>query len=305
MALYADVDFTIATMSTKRDDDADLRGKVRRALMTVSRRVDGLFPLHGKQKRPYFEPYKEQRAYPVRRIDVNSLNGTFSFGDPLFELTAITQGALGNQITLTLGTDVELFPPIKSPSHMLRMLNAGRTWYDACGTGIYSPPYIYIDGIWGMHRDYASAWVEADHLTAAIDATTPTIPVDDADGADEFGFIPRFSEGMLLKVVTDDVEEYMEVIGTDTYDQNPTNNLTARRGVNGTTAIPHDNDAPVYVWRIDDALRRVIARQAALLYARRGAYTTVESTPAGGEVRYPVDMLVELKAELEEFAYGN
>ena len=97
-------------------------------------------------------------------------------------------------------------------------------------------------------------------------------------------------------------DEYMEVI-TDTSDQLAANVITVRRGVNGSTAATHLNGATVSIWRQPEDLRRAVARQAAMLHARRGSYTTMEVTALGAEMRYPADLLSEFKAELQAITW--
>jgi hypothetical protein len=140
-----------------------------------------------------------------------------------------------------------------------------------------------VNGVWGYHRAYARAWLAVDTLAAAIVTTTATtFTVVDVGGADVYGFTPRISAGNLVKIDN----EIMEVIATTI----ATNIVTVRRGVNGTTAAAHIIAAPVSTWQTDDNIRRATARQAGMLYARRGAYEQQTITDVG-VITYPADCL--------------
>jgi hypothetical protein len=93
------------------------------------------------------------------------------------------------------------------------------------------------------------------------------------------------------------VPEYLEVVSTHL----STNTVTVRRGMNGTAADGHSEDTPVYRWNVEDPVKTAVARQAGLMYARRGAYTTVE-VQGMSEIRYPNDWLREVVDMLAEYA---
>ena len=114
------------------------------------------------------------------------------------------------------------------------------------------------------------------------------------DGANPRGYSPRISAGNLLLI--DD--EYLEVTATNT----TTNVVTVIRGANGSTAATHLIAAPVSVWQVEDNIKRVTARQAGLLYARRGAFETANITEIG-IIQYPVDLLAELRGVLQGYSY--
>lgn len=259
-----------------------------RAIRTVSRRVDREFAA----KRPLFAPVIEARKVRVDGYHVNSWDNTLRLDGSLLALTAATVGSTA----LVVGTNVSGYPDVDMPPFpYLRLTQCGsRGWYYTDCADCSAPLYATITGIWGVHRDYANAWQLADTLSAGINASVTTLTVADIDGADVYGVTPRISAGNLLKI--DD--EFLEVIATST----ATNAATVRRGVNGSTAAAHALSAPVYVWQIEEPIRAVVARQAAMIYARKGAFTTVEISGMS-EVRYPADLLPELRAVLQEYAY--
>ena len=262
--------------------------RAQRAARAISRRVDRMFAA----KRPVFAPFYETRSFFVRGDHVNSWENLFDFGKSLLALTAVSLGTT----VLALATQVEAYSADGlSPYHLLHLLDTSLTWYNACGLTLPAPLRVAITGWWGVHRDYTHAWQAVDALAAAIlTSTATTLTVADVDGVDYYGIAPRISAGSLLRI--DD--ELLEVTATDT----GSNIVTVIRGVNGSTADTHVLGAVVEGFAVEDPIRRVVARQAGLLYARAGAFTSVEVSGMGTEVRYPNDLLGELRGVVNEYA---
>lgn len=261
--------------------------KLLRHLRNISARVDRL----KQSRRPFFLPYLESRSWRVDRNNVNYYDNLLTFPDPLLALTAVDVAGT----TLTVGTTVEAWPPLDSPYRQLRIIGFDSVWYTYY-TDDGEPPMVTIAGQWGFHRDYAHAWVLADTVenAAGIDADDTSITVNDADGTDGYGFAPRFSAGAFIKVGS----EYMWVTATDT----ATNALTVIRGVHGSTAAVHAKEDAIYGWQVEDDIRRVVARQAAFMYARMGAFESSSVTDIG-VINYPSDLLAELRATVGGYAY--
>lgn len=289
MTNYCPVDQAIAVMGSAQQTDkprAFDRRMVYQNVRVASRRIDQLF----HSRRPLFAPYIETRKFALDGTAVNSRMGTFHFSDWLLALNG-TVSINGTSIAA-----LELYPDADMPPvHQLRLTGDCADWYSqvcACGT----PLQVSVPGVWGFHSDYGEAWLAVDALAAAItDAAATTLTVADVDGADVFGITPRFSEGSLIRVDS----EYMEVTAVAP----STNTLTVRRGVNGSTAATHLIGAAVSTWQVEAPVQRAVARQAGLMYARFGAYTTVETTEYG-EVRYPADWLQEVMATMQAYAYS-
>jgi len=247
----------------------------------VSARIDLLMSTNT----PYFQPYTDALEFEVVAQRVDSGRNAFILppGSPLLALTSV----LLNGAAVTASAH----PATRSPISMIRRTDGG-SWYE---NGTDDPPTVVITGVWGYHRRYAQAWSVVDALAAAVISTTATtITVADVDGDDEYGFNPRISAGNLAKV--DD--EIMEVISTNT----ATNVVTVRRGQNGTTAATHLIAATVSVFRPEEPIRRVTARQAGMWYARMGAYEQQTITDVG-VVTYPADLLSELRGVLQGYQY--
>ena len=234
----------------------------------------------------YFAPWTEAREYEVRFDNIDSGRNVFILpsGETLLALTSVSLN--GSAVTASA------YPATRNPIKMIRRTDGG-SWYE---NGTDDPPTVVITGVWGYHKAYARAWAQVDALAAAIVSTSATtLTVADVDGGDLNGFTPRISAGNLIRI--DD--ELLEVTATNT----STNVVTVRRGANGTTAATHLIAAPVSTWQTDENVRRVTARQAGLLYARRGAYEQQTITDVG-VVTYPADLLSELRGVLQGFQFA-
>lgn len=285
MALYATLAEAKEQLAANATADDN---KLLRQLRTASRRLDREFGA----KRPLFEPYVETRRVYVTGDTVNSAQNTLALPGGLLELTGVTLGGSA----LVVGTHVLAYPDASMPPFpFLRLATTltGQGWYDYCASD-GAPLAAVITGIWGVHRDYGTAWTPVDALAAGINASVVSLTVADVDGAGLYGVTPRISPGNLLKIES----EFLEVTATDTN----ANTATVIRGANGSTAATHSMGASVSVWQVEEPVRMVVARQAGLMLSRLGAYTTVEINGMS-EVRYPPDLLTELRGILREYAY--
>lgn len=269
---------------TTVDDD-----KLLRHIRVVSRRIDTLMaPRSGL---PLFEPYYEQRAIPLSAQNINSNLNAFYFRAPLLALSSLAVN------TVDVTASAEAYPLGVTPIRALRFVSGAYNWYQFCNGA--NPSYIYITGTWGIRVRYESAWVAYDTVQ-----TNPMAPGDssfvvaDVDGDDPYGIAPRFSPGQLVRIGSG--TEMMLVASTNT----ATNAVSVQRQVNGTSLPAGDYAAgsTVYVFQPEDPIRRVVARQAALMVSRQGAFQ-VESLDGVGVITYPQDLLVELKDTLTEYMY--
>ena len=259
-----------------------LADKVRIA----SRRADAMF----RSRRPFFAPYSETREWLVEPSRINSGLRLFHFDTSLLALSTVVVGTT----TLAVGTTVEAWRRSPDrPFKAIRLMSSGNNWYQYCNND--DPVLVTIGGFWGYHPDWANAWDSVDTVQEdPLSAVATTLTVTDVDGADGWGFTPRFSRGSLLRIES----EYLEVTALP----NEANTLTVIRGVNGTTAAAHVQNTAVEVFRVHDPVRRAVARQAAFLYARRGAYES-SSVSDLGVVNFPSDLLAEFRHIMMELAY--
>lgn len=260
---------------------------LRRAIFQASRRID--LELSAPSRAPVFAPFIETRKYV---LDVNRVNSAINAFWTYSRILAVSSVLID---TTDVTSDIEIYPayPDAGWNKALRLTTRSRDWYRYCTTSILDPLIVTVTGTWGYSSDYANAWQTADALAADIDDSVTAITVADADGTDWRGFTPRFSPGAFIRIGT----EFMHVDAVDT----STNTLTVRRGANGSTAAAHTAGDDIDVYVVEDDINRITARHAATLYARRGAFDNV-SIPSVGDVPYPSDLLLEMKAVLSRYA---
>lgn len=253
----------------------------------VSRRIDLL--MTGRSTWYYFAPTLASRQLLIDGSRVNSRNNTFLLDSPLLAYSALTAGGTA------VYANSEGFPQGATPYTLLRMTASGSAWYTYLCSTDGNPAYAVITGIWGYHSDYANAWLQVDTLAAQLTSGVDYMTVGNVDGDDDYRLAPRFSAGNLLKIE----DEYLLVTDTDP----ATNKVYLKRPANGTTEATHAISTPIYRWETEEPIRRVAARQAAMLYARIGAFQS-KSFDGVSEMTYPQDLLKELGATLQEYMYG-
>lgn len=286
MTLYASVEFTKSIMGSAAvtGTQATIQDpKVYQLVKQVSARVDKEF----QQRRPLFAPYNETRIFPLSGMRVNSWDSTFRIDGYLLELTSTS--VMGNAVTAVEGYPDSSMPPFP----FLRLTDCCQGWYDFCAD-CGTARQVSVTGVWGLHSDYARAWLAVDTLSANMTDSATTLTVGNPAGADVYRQPYRISAGHLLKIDS----EYMDVVDVSS------TTLAVIRGANGTTAAAHTAGASVYRWEVMPEVQYAVARQAGLLYSRLGAYVTTEISPVGAEVRYPNDWLSEVKGVMQEFVYG-
>lgn len=261
--------------------------QVMGAIRQVSRRIDLI--MGGRSTRPYFAPYIETRTIPINAGTINSRRNTLQLpgGLPLLALTAAS--ADGTVITST----AEGYPHGALWYRQVRINSGGDGWY--CYVNSCDYPDATITGVWGYHSDYANAWMNSGYtLSADITDSATSFTVSNIDGDDPYGFKPVFSRGQLVRFGTG--TDYGII--TDTNEN--TNVATMVRGVLGGTGAAQTSGTAIYIWQTEEPIRRITARQASFLLARRGAFES--STFDGvGTVQYPSDLLGELATVLQDY----
>lgn len=259
-------------------------------LNTVTRRMLGMAAFG-------FEPELKTVHYEVLRDCVDSNRRTLRLDDALLELVSVT----ANDVALALTTRVMAYPTYRVPFDTLRLVSTADDWYSVNSPSDW-PQIVKVTAYYGMHTDYSHAWYAADAVANAggISAAATSLTVADADGTGRDGETPRFSAGNLIRIGS----EFMRVIASGADLDTPTNILTIRRAENGTTAAAHALGATVSVWYPEQDIRHVVARQAALLYARRGAFEQ-QAILGDGVYTYPPDLLPELRNVVSSFNYAT
>lgn len=282
----------------RRELNADLTIEDKDVMYLIrqfSSRIDRMFK---QRNASFFAPSLETRTVQLTPDNINSVEGTLTLKTPqngTSSLLALT-GVLINTTSLTVGTNVNPYPTPIPPYFQIQLIGGCcNTWYTYTWcNGVRGPTAANITGIWGYNADYQSAWLSVDTLAAAITTTTATtFTVADVDGDDPNGESPRISAGNLIQIDS----EWMNVISTVV----ATNTVTVVRGVNGSVAATHLIAAPVSVWQTDLSVRRLVARQVAAIYARKGAFETVRISEIG-IVSFPPDLMTEVNDLLLMFA---
>lgn len=247
--------------------------KLLRHIYEVSRRVDSTM---GNSRVEWFAPWYDTRKVPVNGARVNSTLDVFNLPWNLLELETVLL-----HTTDITGT-TQVYPAYPSPYWGLQRTGIGQGWYSPASNR--PPTYVTVTGVFGWHSDYSRAWETVTTMSASINASVTTFDV--VDGT-------TLQPGALIRLE----DEYMVVTAI------ATNTLTVKRGANGTTAAAHDGTGTpldVDLYHVEDAIQRVVYRQAAMLYARRGAFQQAEIDGLGA-TSYPQDLLQELRAVLTEY----
>lgn len=173
--------------------------------------------------------------------------------DDLLVLTALT----GNDGHTYAVDDVLLFGGADEPAGILVLTDGTTfTWAD---TPVLA---ISVTGTWGWHDQWSLAWRSSGDVVkdAALSASATTITVGDAAGTDAENESPRFQVGHLLKI--DD--EYLRIVAITLNTGDDT--LTVLRGVNGTTAATHAQNAAICTYQPAADVKQLNLRWAAWLY---------------------------------------
>jgi len=257
-------------------------------IRTVSRRID-TFGYN-------FEPRYYTKEITATPRNVNNNNGVLTLGDFLLEPISISS----NGVTLTYGTDVLNYPNDgEYPIQQLRIANPRsgpiRSWYpyqNVANCNAYET--VSITGFWGMREYYnTDGFIASEQTSPVMTDTQTSIITSGIWGVDAYGATPLFSPGNLIRIDN----ELMDITAADA----TTKSLTLRRGIRGSTAAAHTVGSVISLWYPEDDIANAATRQAALLYARRGAYQQVTTYPDGVSVSYPSDLLAEIRATIQRF----
>ncbi len=276
------------------------------AIDYVTRRID-------QETQNTFEPYKDIRYFDADRDYVDFYLNQLLLDRPLLE--AIEVKVLnhpliewdGDPVTYN-ASDYFLSRRNLSPYYVLQGIPYIQPWN----------PYLYgsslnfvqaflqcisVSGIWGFRQQYTrEGWKSSGDVvqTGGIDATQTVIPVSDINGVQYNNQSPRFSQGQLLKITTDLIEEYIQVVDTNLVDET----ITVIRGVRGTDAAIHDEADDIKIWYPQPEIARCTTRWVVYLYQRRAVYDKVQlQMGSGGQysVTFPPDIPDECQNILELF----
>lgn len=200
-----------------------------------------------------------RRFVPVRETRYFDMPGGAEIeleDNDLLEVTTVTNG----EGTAIAGTAYRLHPYNVTPYYKLELkYSSGIVWLpDSSGEW---QRVIAVAGVWGYHRDYASAWLD----------TTATLSVAiTVAGSTSFTCTTgKIKAGQLLKI--DSEYFYASSVATGA-----TDTVTCVPAVNGSTAATHLISAPIYRWYYPEIEK--VCRQAV------NAYERLKNNPVGETV---------------------
>jgi len=264
-ATISDVQRYAALTSTQvSSDSALIRSMLRSASMYIDRR-----------RRCDVRRETRRYDYPVRRANpfgaysaewiVDQMNAATDIGAGLLRLDddmlEIEQVINGDGQTIS-SSDYLLEPANLYPKNGVRLINSER-WLT--GDGGRREQVIQITGLWGYAPRYDMAWansLDSVQNDDGIGASETTIDVTDVDGVAEDG-LPRFEIGMLARIGN----ELLDVTNVNATE----NQLTVRRGANGSVASAHDHDAEIHLYRPDPQVNMACVRLATWRYRQKDA----------------------------------
>jgi hypothetical protein len=234
----------------------------------------------------FFAPTVKTDYYDSLGHHIDDTYGLLHLRVPLLEVTEVKTGleadGTGGTV-LAYGTDYVTHPRGAAHSPSLRRI-AGR-WSDSASAFVES---IKITGVWGFHRDYASAWLDSGATVATtLASTTATSLIVSAT--------TTFSVGQLLRLVTSGVSEYLYVSAISG------TTLTVARAQRGSTASAHTSGTTISIWQPETEIAAAVARLAGWLYRRRGQYERL-TFDGISSVRYPEDVPLDIDTVLMQFA---
>lgn len=283
---YCTLNDAKSLMAAGKDSEATDNDHLMTLIHRASTRVN--LELVGRSGDYIFLPQIKTRQVLLSANYIDSIRNTLMLKWPLLAITSVSVD--GTSVTSVASG----YPAGETPYRLLRINSSGSHWYSYISTNCGDPVYAEIAGVWGWHSNYAEAWQDSGlDLSANISSSVLSLTTSDVDRDDLYGLPPALSRGALIKI--DD--EFMWILDTT-----PTSDTASlKRGVLGSTAAAHESGASIYVWQTEEPIRHVVARQAAFMYHRRGAYE--QSTFDGAvSVQYPADLLLELASVLTEYA---
>lgn len=110
---------------------------------------------------------------------------------------------------------------------------------------------IRITGVWAYADDRDLAWESSSDTVEnnPLSASGVSLIVNDVDAIDNYGALPVFSPGVLLRIENEYLETGLTIDTTS-------NTISITRGRNGTTAVSHAQNASIDIWRAPEPIRR-------------------------------------------------
>lgn len=241
-----------------------------------------------------FEPMLETRKFTANGATVNSRDNTLWLKAPILQLIGLNSDGAAVDVNSGLASITGSYG---HKDGLTLKLSGGSGWYPA---DPYAEETVEVTALYGFRSGYPrNGWhTSRDKLLAMLNDTEDVLTVTNPAGIDYRGMSPRFSIGNLLRVVTGDAYEFMEVIATDP-DSDP-KTVTVNRGARGTTAIAHAINDVIEVWYPEEDILHAVERVPGLYYARRGAFEQATVSDLA-TVIYPSDLPAEVYGVLQNY----
>lgn len=221
-----------------------------------------------------FAPFIETRPYDVTQRYIDRWRNQLILDRPLLE--AIEVHVAGTLLTQWDGLiyadrpnyDYMTYPHGATPATALQGLQNNLAWIPLLNYGwsiSAAMSAISVNAIWGFRTRYT----EEGWLTSG--ATVQDNPLSSSATTITVSSAAPFSPGQLLRIGT----EYISVSAvTDNTSPTP-DTLTVQRGVRGSTAAAHSQNAAIEIFQPEPNIVRATLRWANYLYQRRAVYEAV------------------------------
>jgi hypothetical protein len=231
-------------------DEAD-DAIIEKLITSASRYIDN------KTGRKFY-PRVETRYYDAVRDPILRLD------EDLLEVIGLTNG----EGTAIAAASYNLLPLNEYPKYAVHLIPSSNIYWMLDSNSNYEG-VIDLEGFWGYHEFYGDAWKEISAVDEVlnVDATVTAFTLDSNADLLESG-------GQLLRI-DDEIMRYEGKSLTE---------ITVERGVNGSTAAIHLDDAPVYLWTIQEDIMNCCWDIVNGIYKRRtgeNATSTSVLTSAG------------------------
>lgn len=214
------------------------------------------------------------------------------FPNPLRHRTGYQAGVVGGQVLLL---DDELLEVVELKTANGATIISSSDYFLKTGENYNLPPYDRIElntsgsaaftseetlqransvrGYWGYHEDWANAWLDSGDTVEdnplVVSATSMT--VNDVDGEDGYGRMPRFKAQTLLKIES----EYVLVLSKNA----TSNTVRIKRAMFGTVAAEHAQNTPIYIYQPMDDIVYYVTRLARWFSSQRNASSDSADRP--------------------------
>ena len=229
----------------------------------------------------WIDKYTARKYYPrmgIRYYDIPESRRLW-FNDDLLSLTSLTNG----DSTVVASTDYILEDYNVTPYYSLKLKSNVDTFWEV-DTDSGHERVIQVSGTWGVHDDYARAWVAEGSLSTDV-AIGATSFVLNAGHTVETGDIIKIDNEIMQGTIS----------SSDTF--TPT-----RRGDNGSSAAAHLENAIVYTWEPLAIIKDCCLQIATNYYQRRtGQQQMAATVTAMGVVLTPQDIPQGVTFVLDSF----